>query len=58
MNKVATAVLCAVGFVAGDPLSGLAQDVLSMHRLSAGLLFFVRNPELENTFGGKADITI
>jgi uncharacterized protein GlcG (DUF336 family) len=37
MKKVATAVLCAAGFIAGDPLPGLAQDVLSTHRLSAGL---------------------
>jgi len=37
MKKVATAVLCAAGFIAADPLPGLAQDVLSTHRLSAGL---------------------
>lgn len=37
MKKVATAVLCAAGFIAADPLQGLAQDVLSTHRLSAGL---------------------
>ena len=37
MKKVATAVLCAAGFIGGDPLPGLAQDVLSTHRLSAGL---------------------
>ena len=37
MKKVATAVLCAAGFIAADPLLGLAQDVLSTHRLSAGL---------------------
>jgi len=37
MKKVATAVLCAAGFVVGDPLSVVAQDVLATHRLSAGL---------------------
>jgi hypothetical protein len=37
MKKVATAVLWLVGFIAGTPRPGFAQDVLAMHRLSAGL---------------------
>jgi uncharacterized protein GlcG (DUF336 family) len=37
MNKSAAAVLCAAGFVFANPLPGLAQDVLTTHRLSAVL---------------------
>jgi uncharacterized protein GlcG (DUF336 family) len=37
MKKVAAAVLGVAGFIAGTPRPGLAQDVLAMHRLSAGL---------------------
>ena len=36
MKKTAVAVLCA-GFVVGNAAPGLAQDVLTMHRLSAAL---------------------
>jgi uncharacterized protein GlcG (DUF336 family) len=37
MNKSAAAVLCTAGFVFANPLPGLAQDVLTTHRLSAAL---------------------
>jgi uncharacterized protein GlcG (DUF336 family) len=35
--KSATAALCAAGFLFANPLPGLAQDVLTTHRLSAAL---------------------
>ena len=37
MKKSAAAALCAAGFVFANPLPGLAQDVLTTHRLSAAL---------------------
>jgi uncharacterized protein GlcG (DUF336 family) len=37
MKKSTAAVLCAAGFVFVNPLPGLAQDVLTTHRLSAVL---------------------
>jgi hypothetical protein len=37
MKKVAAAALCTAGFIAGAALPGLAQDVLTTHRLSARL---------------------
>jgi uncharacterized protein GlcG (DUF336 family) len=37
MKKSAAAVLCAAGFIFANPPSGLAQDVLTTHRLSAAL---------------------
>ena len=36
MKRVVTAAIVA-GFIAGVPPSGLAQDVVATHRLSAGL---------------------
>jgi uncharacterized protein GlcG (DUF336 family) len=37
MKKSVVAALCAAGFVFANPLPGLAQDVLTTHRLSAAL---------------------
>ena len=37
MKKTAAAALCAAGFVLANPPPGLAQDVLTTHRLSAAL---------------------
>jgi len=37
MKKVVTVALCVAGCIAGAPRTGLAQDVLATHRLSAGL---------------------
>jgi uncharacterized protein GlcG (DUF336 family) len=37
MKKVATAALCTAGVIAGATLTGLAQDILPTHRLSARL---------------------
>ena len=37
MKKTAAAVLCAAGFAFANPPPGLAQDVLTTHRLSAAL---------------------
>jgi uncharacterized protein GlcG (DUF336 family) len=37
MKRSAVAALCAAGFVFANPLPGLAQDVLTTHRLSAAL---------------------
>ena len=37
MKKSAAAALCVAGFVFANPLPGLAQGVLTMHRLSAAL---------------------
>jgi len=37
MRDIAAAALCTTGLILGNPLPGLAQDVLTTHRLSAAL---------------------
>ena len=37
MRNIAAAALCTAGLILGNPLPGLAQDVLTTHRLSAAL---------------------
>ena len=37
MRNIAAAALCAAALIFGNPLPGLAQDILTTHRLSAAL---------------------